>query len=444
GGRGGGGGGAINANGTAGVGGFGELPGGGGGGGGAAALNTTGGSLRGGGGGNGARGEVRLTVIKGTAADLGEIYSTKDEDVKAGDVVAIDPTLNAGVRKTEKAYDSGVIGVISTRPSIVMGSNEDPDTHTTVVALAGRVPVNVSLEGGAIKAGDYLTPSSIPGVAMKSTKYGAVIGQALNDFDGDGARDEIDGHKIGIVVIFIKNTIGNTNEVSKLILSPPATTTATTTEDESPPPKPPPEIGKQLLYYFLQQASSTASANLSEIFTDRLAAAMEVVTPKVITDKLITNSIEAVESDILVKLVEGGKFLVSFGNGSSTLMGIDDLGNAMFAGAITGGSLELGSREKPTGITLYDTETGEPYCTKIKNGSLITLPGRCSDPPPRVEDKSEDTVKEEPPPPPKDEVVEPPPEEGKDKIGEEPPPPPEEVPPPDLPPPDDSGDNGGQ
>jgi hypothetical protein len=40
--------------------------------------------------------------------------------------------------------------------------------------------------------------------------------------------------------------------------------------------------------------------------------------------------------------------------------------------------LTVGSAEKPTGITLYDEETGEPYCLKVRNGETTTTPGECT------------------------------------------------------------------
>jgi hypothetical protein len=53
------------------------------------------------------------------------------------------------------------------------------------LALCGRVPVKVTLEGGPIRIGDYLTSSSRPGYAMRATAPGRVIGVALQPFDGD-------------------------------------------------------------------------------------------------------------------------------------------------------------------------------------------------------------------------------------------------------------------
>jgi len=39
--------------------------------------------------------------------------------------------------------------------------------------------------------------------------------------------------------------------------------------------------------------------------------------------------------------------------------------------------IEIGSQETPNGITLYDDDTGNPYCIRMKGGQLITEPGKC-------------------------------------------------------------------
>ena len=39
--------------------------------------------------------------------------------------------------------------------------------------------------------------------------------------------------------------------------------------------------------------------------------------------------------------------------------------------------LEVGSRDKPSGITLYDSANGEPYCLKVVNGAITSIPGSC-------------------------------------------------------------------
>lgn len=66
-----------------------------------------------------------------------------------------------------------------------------------VVGLAGRVPVKVSTKNGDIQPGDYITTSDIPGIGMKATDAGRVIGKALTGITG------VDS---GTIVVFIQNT----------------------------------------------------------------------------------------------------------------------------------------------------------------------------------------------------------------------------------------------
>jgi hypothetical protein len=86
------------------------------------------------------------------------------------------------VEKCSESYQETILGIISTRPAVLMGgalSDSKP------VALNGRVPVTVSGENGPIRVGDPLTSaSSTPGVAMKSTNPGRIFGYALEPFDG--------------------------------------------------------------------------------------------------------------------------------------------------------------------------------------------------------------------------------------------------------------------
>jgi len=56
--------------------------------------------------------------------------------------------------------------------------------------------------------------------------------------------------------------------------------------------------------------------------------------------------------------------------------------------------IEVGSKDKPTGITLFDEETGKPYCLKMSGGSMKSSSGACGT---SVEPK-EEAPKEEPKP----------------------------------------------
>jgi hypothetical protein len=133
--------------------------------------------------------------------DIAENYPTYDLSIEAGDIVAPDPQNPKFIVKTSQSYQNSLIGVISTNPGFIMTGNDDFFTsgkiskdNERLVALAGRVPVKVSTENGEIKVGDLLTSSSKPGVAMKATELGRVIGIALEPYNGEG---------IGKIMIFV-------------------------------------------------------------------------------------------------------------------------------------------------------------------------------------------------------------------------------------------------
>ena len=131
-------------------------------------------------------------------ADLAELYYGQ-EPIAPGTVVSIDPSLSSGVMASTNINDNNILGVVTTKPGMILADNANASTDNfpVLVALSGRVPVNVSSENGAINVGDYLTSSSVTGVAMKNIDGGAVIGQALSSFNG--------GSGIGQVMMFVKN-----------------------------------------------------------------------------------------------------------------------------------------------------------------------------------------------------------------------------------------------
>lgn len=121
-------------------------------------------------------------------SDIAEHMPAAD-DITAGDVVVIDPDQNERVIKSYKANDPTVAGVISTAPAMLIGQADSPSP----LALAGRVPVKVSAENGAIQRGDLLTTAATPGHAMKATPVfvngipfyqpGTIIGKAMGELE---------------------------------------------------------------------------------------------------------------------------------------------------------------------------------------------------------------------------------------------------------------------
>lgn len=157
-------------------------------------------------------------IRSGGSIDVAEYIYDSKANTEPADVVVADINNKESVVKSSNPYQTGVLGVISTKPHMVMGMELVTDEATgeplkeakpaTRLALTGRVPVNVCGENGPITPGDYLTSSSIPGTAMKWTlldvntakdfdglkkilaenekRRNAIIGKAVESFSGSG------------------------------------------------------------------------------------------------------------------------------------------------------------------------------------------------------------------------------------------------------------------
>jgi hypothetical protein len=100
--------------------------------------------------------------------------------------------------KSTSAYQNNLFGVVSDNYADFnsSGYNIKPEDNPKSIALVGRVLVKVSSENGVVQAGDYLTSSAtLPGYAMKATRPGLVIGQALSSMP--------EGATTGLVMTFV-------------------------------------------------------------------------------------------------------------------------------------------------------------------------------------------------------------------------------------------------
>lgn len=133
--------------------------------------------------------------------DVAETFAT-DQRSEPGDLMVLIPEDGAArplrdrtvpaVRLATQSNQDALIGVVSTNPGLVFdegktylaGDNSRLITdNKTAVAMLGRVPAKFSLENGPIAVGDPLTISSTPGVAMKATQAGQIIGYAMQSSD---------------------------------------------------------------------------------------------------------------------------------------------------------------------------------------------------------------------------------------------------------------------
>jgi hypothetical protein len=120
--------------------------------------------------------------VRGTAVDL---------QPAPGMVVSIDPQRAGALMISQQAYDSRVAGIISgageVKPGLLMGQAEMVGDDPLPVALTGRVYCWADASTGAIEPGDLLTTADQPGHAMKVRDHaraqGAILGKAMSSLE---------------------------------------------------------------------------------------------------------------------------------------------------------------------------------------------------------------------------------------------------------------------
>lgn len=133
------------------------------------------------------------TSIGAVYQDLAE-WVPASHDMAPGTVVVLNTEKNNEVMPSATSYDTAVAGVVSYQPGIILGNGS---ASKEMVATTGRVKVRVTAANGAIRVGDLLTTSELPGVAMRSTpiemagtklhRPGTLIGKALEPMaSGEG------------------------------------------------------------------------------------------------------------------------------------------------------------------------------------------------------------------------------------------------------------------
>jgi hypothetical protein len=131
-----------------------------------------------------------------SGADIAE-YVPSIEKLHPGDVVEIDSANGELFRLSSHSNSTAVAGVVSTKPGVSLNNSteeEAPAKGLPLLALSGRVPVKVTSENGAIRAGDLLVSSSKAGHAMRAPanpQAGTVIGKAMQKFDEETGEIEM-------------------------------------------------------------------------------------------------------------------------------------------------------------------------------------------------------------------------------------------------------------
>ncbi len=244
-------------------------------------------------------------------ADLAENYYS-DVPLEAGTVVAMDTKKPAYVNPTGLAYQKDMLGIVATSPGIVLG---DSGTNGYPIALAGRVPVKVTNENGHIYAGDRITSASRSGYAMRAVQGGHVLGAALQDAsdwtvcEGEDPND-MNATLCTTVIVFVNLTdysgipvdlamqekasldqsgIVSGSSVANIADSLDAEGMSIRLAAAEP-------THEEKIMAFLKEVRDTNTKNHttpSEIFTGRVAASDEVITPTLIVDEIRAKRIKA-------------------------------------------------------------------------------------------------------------------------------------------------------
>lgn len=107
-----------------------------------------------------------------------------DKDSQDGTIISFN---NKQYVSSRFAYDQDIVGVITANPAVVFkveGLGKNP------LLSDGNVYVRVTAKNGAIARGDEIAASDIPGVGMKATRSGFVIGTSLEDYNPSDLNTE--------------------------------------------------------------------------------------------------------------------------------------------------------------------------------------------------------------------------------------------------------------
>lgn len=122
--------------------------------------------------------------------DVAEPFPMKEQELEKGSVVVIDDEHPGRLKRSTRAYDTRVAGIVSGAGGINTGialRQEGVLEGGQNVALTGRVFVKADASFAPIRPGDLLTTSDTAGHAMKVTDHqhaqGAILGKAMSRLD---------------------------------------------------------------------------------------------------------------------------------------------------------------------------------------------------------------------------------------------------------------------
>lgn len=284
---------------------------------------------------------LNKTVDFSSNSTVAQTLPSNDLNMEEGTLVSFDTSSDKGkVVPSKGKYDTNLAGVVVKQG----GVNLDSGTFDGVrVAISGVTLIKVSTENGPISVGDSLTSSSAPGVAMKLTSGGSVIGKALESYQSSNSG------AVGTVIVFVNVSwydptiyITGTGNIAST-LNPPVPTYEQFFAPES--------TGFQALL-----------SNLYGKFAENIKSGVLEVAA-LVSPSLKTNVISPLGTDLAIQLndsVDGKDSQLLIQNqDSETVASIDSAGNATFSGELRVGKLfadEIISASNSAQLTIEQIE----------------------------------------------------------------------------------------
>lgn len=123
-------------------------------------------------------------TVPDTSFGVAYYLPVKDKNVADSSIISL---TKDGYVLSRTEYDPQVVGVVSRDPAVIF-EVENLKNETPILS-SGNSYVRVSTINGNIKKGDAITSSKVPGVGMKSTRTGYVVGVALEDFSSNNPKE---------------------------------------------------------------------------------------------------------------------------------------------------------------------------------------------------------------------------------------------------------------
>jgi hypothetical protein len=126
----------------------------------------------------------------GFGSNIAKYVYISDTKAAGGDIIVL---TSKGLQRARNPYDEKVRGVIVENPEIYIKTTEnalasDSSQLWRPILDSGEVYVKVTSANGSITAGDGIATSTTPGVGVRATRGGYIVGRALESYKNNNEK----------------------------------------------------------------------------------------------------------------------------------------------------------------------------------------------------------------------------------------------------------------